>query len=126
SDGPEAGAAATLIAGSVVVAAGALRLGRTVSFIPWPVIEGFTVGIAAILFLPQVPYVTTPEDLSPGPVSTNAFAAAIQLVSTADWSYLTYSLAAVAIVVGCMELAPKMHSSIPGSLIGIIIVTIIA
>ena len=30
--------------------AGLLRLGRTVSFIPWPVIEGFTVGIAAIIF----------------------------------------------------------------------------
>ena len=58
-------------------------------------------GIAAIIFLQQVPFVTTPEDLSPGQVSTNAFAAAIQLVSTADWSYLPYSLAAVAIVVGC-------------------------
>ena len=126
SHGPQAVVAVTLIAGIIVAAAGLLRLGRTVSFIPWPVIEGFTVGIAAIIFLQQVPFVTTPEDLPPGQVSTNAFAAAIQLVSTADWSYLPYSLGAVAIVVGCMVLAPKIHSSIPGSLIGIIIVTVIA
>src|SRR5699024_3115688 len=48
SHGPQAVVAVTLIAGIIVAAAGLLRLGRTVSFIPWPVIEGFTVGIAAI------------------------------------------------------------------------------
>jgi SulP family sulfate permease len=101
-------------------------LGRTVSFIPWPVIEGFTVGIAAIIFLQQVPFVTTPDDLAPGEVSTNAFAAAVQLVSSADWSYLPYSLGAVAIVAVCMVLAPKIHESIPGSLVGIIVVTVLA
>ena len=79
SHGAEAVVAVTLIAGLIVVAAGLLRLGRTVSFIPWPVIEGFTVGIAAIIFLQQVPFVTTPDDLAPGEVSTNAFAAAMHL-----------------------------------------------
>ncbi|MGR6091812.1 SulP family inorganic anion transporter [Brevibacterium sp. CSND-B09] len=126
SHGAEAVIAVTLIAGLIVVVAGLLRLGRTVSFIPWPVIEGFTVGIAAIIFLQQVPFVTTPDDLVPGEVSTNAFAAAVQLVSSADWSYLPYSLGAVAIVAVCMLLAPKFHESIPGSLVGIIVVTVLA
>ncbi|WP_209371290.1 SulP family inorganic anion transporter [Brevibacterium renqingii] len=126
SHGPQAVVAVTLIAGIIVAAAGLLRLGRTVSFIPWPVIEGFTVGIAAIIFLQQVPFVTTPADLSPGEMSTNAFAAAVQLVAAADWAYLPYSLGAVAIVAACMVLAPKIHASIPGSLIGIVIVTVIA
>mgnify|MGYP002651725515 CR=1 FL=1 len=44
-----------LIAGVVLVAAGALRLGRVVVYIPWPVIEGFTAGIALIIALQQVP-----------------------------------------------------------------------
>ncbi|WGP05099.1 SulP family inorganic anion transporter [Bacillus subtilis] len=126
SHGAEAVIAVTLIAGLIVVVAGLLRLGRTVSFIPWPVIEGFTVGIAAIIFLQQVPFVTTPDDLAPGEVSTNAFAAAVQLVSSADWSYLPYSLGAVAIVAVCMLLAPKFHESIPGSLVGIVVVTVLA
>lgn len=126
SHGAEAVIAVTLIAGLIVVVAGLLRLGRTVSFIPWPVIEGFTVGIAAIIFLQQVPFVTTPDDLAPGEVSTNAFTAAVQLVSSADWSYLPYSLGAVAIVAVCMLLAPKFHESIPGSLVGIAVVTVLA
>ena len=33
-------------------------LGRAVAFIPWPVVEGFTLGIAAIIFLQQVPLAT--------------------------------------------------------------------
>lgn len=44
-----------MLAGLIVLAAGALKLGRVVTFLPWPVIEGFTVGIAAIIFLQQVP-----------------------------------------------------------------------
>ena len=45
----------TILAGLLVLAAGASGLGRAVTFIPWPVIEGFTLGIAAIIFLQQVP-----------------------------------------------------------------------
>nr|WP_269451986.1 SulP family inorganic anion transporter [Tessaracoccus coleopterorum] len=32
-----------------------MRLGQAVALIPWPVIEGFTLGIAVIIFLQQVP-----------------------------------------------------------------------
>lgn len=44
-----------LLAGLLLVVAGALRLGRYASVLPWPVIEGFTVGIALLIFLQQVP-----------------------------------------------------------------------
>lgn len=116
----------TLIAGVIVVAAGMLRLGRAVSFIPWPVIEGFTMGIAAIIFLQQVPFVTTVTRSLPGEHSTNALVAAGQLIAEADWTYVPYSLAAVAIVVVCMVGAPRIHAAIPGSLVGIVIVSLLA
>src|SRR6185503_6461417 len=45
----------TVLAGLIVLAAGITGLGRAVTFIPWPVIEGFTLGIAAIIFLQQIP-----------------------------------------------------------------------
>ena len=48
-------AAVTVLAGVLVLTAGVTGLGRAVTFIPWPVIEGFTLGIAAIIFLQQVP-----------------------------------------------------------------------
>ena len=116
----------TLIAGVIVVAAGMLRLGRAVSFIPWPVIEGFTLGIAAIIFLQQVPFVTTAKRSLPGEHSTNALVAAGELIAEADWTYVPYSLAAVAIVVICMLGAPRIHAAIPGSLVGIAVVSVLA
>jgi SulP family sulfate permease len=37
-----------VLAGILVVAAGLFRLGRVLAYIPWPVIEGFTLGIAVM------------------------------------------------------------------------------
>ena len=48
----------SLMAGLLVVILGISGLGRAVAFIPWPVVEGFTLGIAAIIFLQQVPLAT--------------------------------------------------------------------
>ncbi len=45
----------TFLAGGIQVLAGALRLGRLVRFVPFPVISGFTHGIAATLFLAYLP-----------------------------------------------------------------------
>jgi SulP family sulfate permease len=121
------GAVATVsvIAGIMVLAAGALRLGRAVSFIPWPVIEGFTLGIAVIIFLQQLPLITSPEPVHAGDHSSNAVVAAVQSLVEADWSYVPWALAAVAIVATCMLLAPRIHRSFPGSLVGIVIVTLL-
>lgn len=47
-------ALATLMAGAVLVAMGALRLGRLIEFIPFPVTTGFTAGIAVVIAVLQV------------------------------------------------------------------------
>ncbi len=44
-----------LVAGVLVVIAAFAGVGRYLAFIPWPVVEGFTIGIAVIIFLQQVP-----------------------------------------------------------------------
>lgn len=44
-------------AGLILLALGFLGLGRYVRFVPWPVVTGFTNGIAAIIFLQQLPAV---------------------------------------------------------------------
>ena len=48
-------AVVSVLAGVVVLLAGVAKIGRVVSYIPWPVIEGFTLGIAVIIFLQQIP-----------------------------------------------------------------------
>ncbi|MDL9979568.1 SulP family inorganic anion transporter [Microbacterium sp. ASV49] len=124
--GVSAVATVSVLAGVIVLAAGVLRLGRVVSFIPWPVIEGFTLGIAIIIFLQQVPLVTSPHRAAPGELSSNAVVAAFQSIQHADWAYVPWSLGAVAVVAIVMLAAPRIHRSLPGSLIGIVIVTIAA
>ena len=54
-------------------------LGRAVAFIPWPVVEGFTLGIAAIIFLQQVPMATGTE----GTPGHNTLLAAVESASRA-------------------------------------------
>ena len=119
------GAVATVsvMAGIIVLAAGAARLGRAVSFIPWPVIEGFTLGIAVIIGLQQIPSLVSDEA---GSHHTNAAVAAWESIVTANGTYALWALGAAAIVAACMIVCPRIHPAIPGSLVGIVVVTIIA
>lgn len=114
----------TLMAGVIVLVAGVLGLGRAVSVIPWPVIEGFTLGIAVIIFLQQVPQLTSATPV-PGH-SSNALIAAVQAVAAADAGYALWPAGAALVVAACMLLAPRIHAAIPGSLVGIVLVSVLA
>jgi SulP family sulfate permease len=113
------------MAGALVVTAGALRLGRAVSFIPWPVIEGFTLGIAIIIFAQQIPFLTSATPEHGGAQPANAILAAVHALLTADPFYLAWSAGAVAIVALLMTFAARIHPAVPGSLLGILVVTAI-
>ncbi|GAB2906386.1 SulP family inorganic anion transporter [Neomicrococcus lactis] len=114
----------TLMAGIIVVAAGFLRLGKAVSFIPWPVIEGFTLGIGVIIFLQQIPALTGPGGNLTG--HTNVAVSAFLSLIHADPVYLMWAVAAVLIVVACMVGLPRLHKAIPGSLVAVIVVSLLA
>ena len=113
----------TVMAGIIVLAAGILRLGRTVAFIPWPVVEGFTLGIAVIIFLQQIPSLTGSS--SHTSAHTNVVVTAALSLATANPVYLLWATGAVAVVASCVLLLPRLHRGIPGSLIGIVLVTLI-
>lgn len=46
---------ATLMAGLILIAMGAARLGRLIEFVPYPVVLGFTTGIAVVIAALQIP-----------------------------------------------------------------------
>jgi SulP family sulfate permease len=119
--GPGIVALVSLMAGVVVVLGGLLRLGRFVAFIPWPVIEGFTLGIAVIIFLQQVPAAVGAK---PGP-SSNAFVSAVQAFGTVSWSAVVWPILAVALVAAIMLVAPRIHRKLPGSIIAIVVVSLL-
>jgi SulP family sulfate permease len=119
--GPGIVAIVSVMAGVVVVVGGALKLGRLVSFIPWPVIEGFTLGIAVIIFLQQVPAAIGTK---PGP-SSNAFVSAVQSLGQVSWGTVAWPIAAVIAVAAIMIFTPRIHPKLPGSIIAIIVVSIV-
>ncbi len=111
-----------LMAGVMVVLAGLFRLGGLVSVIPRPVIEGFTLGIAVIIFLQQVPSALGSEA---GP-SNNAVISAIQSLPSSIDATLLSSLALVAAVAVLMVLLPRLSAQIPASLVAIVVASVAA
>ncbi|MCV7343499.1 SulP family inorganic anion transporter [Mycolicibacterium rhodesiae] len=114
-------ALATVLAGLIVLAAGITGLGRAVTFIPWPVIEGFTLGIAAIIFLQQVPAAFGVA----APSGQRTLVAAWTVVARADWSTAWRALAVVAFVAAVMVGLPRVHRAIPESLTAVIVSTLL-
>ncbi len=111
-----------VVAGVLVVIAAALRLGRYVAFIPWPVIEGFTVGIAVIIFLQQVPAALGVIK----PHGENTAVIAARAVGHVTTSTTPKALGLVALVAVIMVFGPRLRRSLPVSLIGVVAATVLA
>ncbi len=111
----------TVIAGVLVLAGGITGLGRAVTFIPWPVIEGFTLGIAVIIFLQQVPaaFGTT------APTGQRTLVTAWDTIAHADWTLAWRPLAVTAFVALLMVALPRIHRAIPESLSAVIAATVL-
>jgi SulP family sulfate permease len=109
-----------IMAGFLVLCAGLFRLGRTVSAIPWPVIEGFTHGIAIIIFCQQVP---AAMGVDSGPLSHNALVAAVQAAGRSSWPDAAWPLLAAVAVGGCMAGGRLINARVPWSLVALAAVT---
>ncbi|WP_425564348.1 SulP family inorganic anion transporter [Sinomonas flava] len=110
----------SLAAGVVLVALGASRLGRAVAYIPWPVVEGFTLGIGVIIFLQQVPLAVS-SHVAPG---HNTAVAAAEAITTAPWPRAWASVGVVVLVAAVMLLVPRLHRALPASLIAILVAAV--
>ncbi|HUP72189.1 MAG TPA: SulP family inorganic anion transporter [Acidimicrobiales bacterium] len=111
-----------LMAGVMVVIAAFFRVGRYLAYIPWPVIEGFTVGIAVIIFLQQVPSalgVAKPE-------GENTAVVAAKAVRDAFSDGTLAALGLVVLVAAVMMIAPRLHRALPASLLAVAIATVVA
>ena len=109
-----------IMAGGIVLAMGLFGLGRAVSFIPWPVVEGFTIGIAIIIFLQQVPLALD----VPRPEGDNTAIVALRALQSADWGVAIQSIAVVALVVVVLVVMPRLNKAVPWSIIAIVLATV--
>lgn len=120
--GPDAVLVVSLLAGVLVVAAALARLGRFLAYVPWPVIEGFTIGIAVIIFLQQVPSalgVPKPEGENTALVALEALGDALDHGSVA-------SVGIVALSVALLVVLPRIRRALPASLIAVAAATVVA
>ena len=107
---------ATILAGMMLVAAGALRLGTYIKFIPFPVTVGFTAGIAVIIAASQIKdfFGLTLAGTEPGEFLPKLQALA-GVANTFNASALAVAAGVVAIIVGLREFRPRW----PGMLIAV-------
>ncbi len=110
-----------VLAGAIVLLAGIAHLGRAVAFIPWPVVEGFTLGIAAIIFLQQVPAAV---DVT-APVGGNPLVTEINAIGDAGPA-VAWSVGAVLVVAAIMLGLPRLAPGLPASLVAVVVVTVAA
>jgi sulfate permease, SulP family len=110
----------TVLAGLIVLAAGVTGLGRAVTFIPWPVIEGFTLGIAAIIFLQQLPSALGAH----ASAGERPLAAGWHVVSHLDPGAAARAALVVAVVVTLMVVLPRLQGAIPESLVAVVAATV--
>ena len=112
---------ATLMAGVFLIGFGLLRLGTIIKYIPYPIIVGFTSGIAVTIFTTQVKDLLGMQmDVVPSDFIEKWIAYFQNLTHIDPWS-AGVGLVSVAIIAS----APKFSKRIPGSLIAIIVMTVV-
>ena len=119
--GIEGLAIATFIAGLILILVGVLRLGSVIRFIPYPIIIGFTSGIAVTIFTTQIKdlFGLTTGAL-PGDF-IGKWSVYVEYFSTLNWAATLIGIATVILVFHF----PKISKTIPGSLVAIILMTLV-
>ena len=111
---------ATIMAGVFLILLGLFRLGTIIKFIPYPIVVGFTSGIAVTIFTTQIKDLfglTTPE--MPGDFA-GKWMVYFQNFGTIDLWATAVGVISVAII----ALTPRFSKKIPGSLIAIVVMTL--
>ena len=113
-------AVATAMAGVILIVMGLFRLGTVIKFIPYPIVVGFTAGIALTIFSTQINdfFGMGLRDI-PGEFIPK-WGMFISNFDRIDPITLATALTALAIIVG----APYISKKLPGALIAIIVVTL--
>ena len=115
-------AIATVLAGVMLVLLGVFKLGAVIKFIPYPVVVGFTSGIALTIFSTQIPDalgLSFGGESVPGDF-VGKWILYFKHITTVNWWNAGVTLVSILII----AMMPRLSRKIPGSLVAIIIVTV--
>ena len=113
---------ATMMAGVLLIVLGVFRLGTVIKFIPYPIIVGFTSGIAVTIFTTQIADIFGLDfggEKIPGDF-IGKWMIYFRHFDTVNWWNAAVSMVSIVII----ALTPKFSKKIPGSLVAIVIVTL--
>ena len=113
---------ATMMAGVLLILLGIFKLGAVIKFIPYPIIIGFTSGIAVTIFTTQIADIFGLDfkgEKVPGDF-IGKWILYFHHFDTVNWWNVIVSVVSVFII----AITPKFSKKVPGSLIAIILVTV--
>lgn len=112
---------ATMLAGVFLIVLGVCRLGTIIKFIPYPIVVGFTSGIAVTIFTTQIKDLLGLNITESIPADfVSKWIIYFRHITTIDW--LTALIGVLSILI--IALTPKVSKKVPGSLVAIIVMTI--
>ena len=115
-------AIATFMAGAFLILMGVLHLGTIIKYIPYPIVVGFTSGIALTIFATQIKDLFGLQIESVPAGFLDKWAVYFQHFDTVNWWTLLIGVLSILVIV----FMPKISRRIPGSLVAIILMTVVA
>ena len=112
---------ATFMAGAFLILMGVLHLGTIIKYIPYPIVVGFTSGIALTIFATQIKDLFGLQIESVPAGFLDKWVVYFRNFDTVSWWSLLIGVCSILIIV----FTPKISRKIPGSLVAIIIMTIV-
>ena len=111
---------ATIMAGIMLILMGVFKLGNIIKFVPYPVIIGFTAGIAVTIFSTQIKDLFG-LDIDNLPANfVDKWIVYFKNISETNLVTLLLGVLSIFIIV----LVPKISKKIPGSLVAIVVMTV--
>ena len=112
---------ATFMAGAFLILMGVLHLGTIIKYIPYPIIVGFTSGIALTIFATQIKDLFGLQIESVPAGFIDKWITYFKHFDTVSWWSLLVGVGSILIIV----FTPKVSRKLPGSLVAIIVMTIV-
>lgn len=110
---------ATAMAGAILILAGLLRLGKVLQFIPYPVVAGFTSGIAITIFSTQVGDFLGLHLTKVPAEFLHKWGAYFGAMNTMSWQAVLIGVLSLAVIL----LWPKINRRIPPTLVALVLAT---
>ncbi|MEU3252284.1 SulP family inorganic anion transporter [Streptomyces sp. NPDC006997] len=111
-----------LMAGVMLVALAALRAGKYMRYVPAPVVEGFTLGIACVIGLQQVPNALGVPRPDGDHVLAVTWRAVREFADHPDWTAVGLAVAVAAVMLA----GARWRPGVPFSIVAVVAATVVA